>query len=203
MLPQTFEIRSSDNTIVPADTAAADVNALSSPVAASDSASQIKLTWTSAATITIEGIDADGNFQTETVDTPAGSNSLFYYKSVSSLVPSAAIALFLVVYNDNATTPTIPVNWRQTPFNLIFGASLITGDTAETVTFQYSLDAPNKDFAGSFASLTTWFNVDDDKDLSPPITAARNAPAQAVRVVTKSDSVHTMLIRIVQGDNPQ
>lgn len=204
MLPQTIELVAATNSIHSSAPVNEDVNALSSPVLSAGGATLLQLSWTNAATITIEGLDADGNFQTETVSTPAGISTVGYYTSVTSVVPDADVTALVVSYLGGASTATIPVNWRQTPFNMAMGASQSAGAFTEKITYQFSLDAPNRDFAGSFANDTTWFDVNTGGTLSvPPAAFELNAPAQAMRAIINGVAPQTWLVRFVQGDNPQ
>lgn len=204
MLPITVELVAATNSIHTSAPVNADVNALGSPVLSVGGATTVHLSWTNAATITIEGLDADGNFQTETVSTTTGISTVGYYTSVTSVVPDASVTALIVRYLGTASTATIPVNWRQTPFNMAMGASQSAGAFSEKVTYQFSLDAPNQDFVGSFVNSTTWFDINTGGTVaSPPAAFELNAPAQAMRAIIDGATAQTWLFRFVQGDNPQ
>lgn len=203
MLPQTFELVPSINTIAATIPVNADTNAVTSPVDGNADATKVYLEWTNAASLTIEGLDADGNFQTEIFTAAAGDATVGYYSSITSIVPSVNIIGLLAEYSaEGFSSPTIPINWRQTPANMAMAATLNEGSSQDaTVTFQYSLDAPNRDFVGNFINGTQWFDI---VTLAlPPVYATRTAPVQALRVLSAGEDETKWLVRILQGDNPQ
>lgn len=201
MLPITIELIAATNNIHPSGSVSSGVNALGSPVASDGGATTVHFAWAGAATITIEGLDAGGDFQTETVDTPAGETTAGYYTSVTSIVPDANITVLVVRYLGGASTASVPVNWRQTPFTLAMAATQSAGTFNEKILFQYSYDSPNKDFKGNFIKGTYWFDI--DTAVIAAINKTLNSPVQAMRATIDGAGAQTWLIRFIQGDNPQ
>lgn len=96
----------------------------------------------SSKTALITGTDADGLPQTETLTLPGASvavTGLKYFKTVTSIVPSATIGAPTVGLGWAATAvgPTVELNWRQNQFQVSIGL-WITGTIS--VTEQHSFD---------------------------------------------------------------
>jgi len=125
----------------------------------------ITVDWTgndTARTLTVTYKDADDNPQTGTI---AGANattsqSTFFAKEISdiSIDAASAGAIFIgTLAVDGMVTKSVPVNWRQSPFNMSLSAEeLIDGGTASA---QYTVDAPQDSYTNGFSEDANWRNV--------------------------------------------
>lgn len=132
----------------------------------------------SGKTALVTGTDADGNAQTETITLPNGNVTVTgskYFKTVTSVVPSATIGLDTmdIGWSAVAYSPTIPIDWRST-----IGANLgivVTGTINVTVQEAYqdvwAQSAP--------ASGLSWFSISalTSKTANTQGTATPNATA--------------------------
>ena len=110
----------------------------------------------SGKTALITGTDADGNAQTETLALPAASvtsTGVKYFKTISSIVPSATIGgdTMDLGWSAVAISKTVPLNYIATPFSISLSV-VVTG------TINYTVQHVFQDIYAAFPSTLTWFN---------------------------------------------
>jgi len=171
-------------------------------------AQTITVDWTgadAARTLTVTYKDADDNEQTGTI---AGANattsqSTFFAKEVSdmSIDAASAGAIFAgVLAADGMVTRSVPVNWRQSPFNMSLSAEELAD--GGTVTVQYTVDAPQDAYTNGFSTDANWrdtvgltlITVTDDSNIAFPVRAVRGQ-------LTIGDADSTWKFTFVQGQN--
>jgi hypothetical protein len=84
----------------------------------------------SGITFTFVGTDADGNAQTQTVAGTSASNTdtTLYFKTITAITASAAVATTIVVGNlIGSVSPTLKLDTGINPFNLSLLAELVSG----------------------------------------------------------------------------
>lgn len=168
----------------------------------------ITVTWAgndTARTLTVTYKDADGNSQTGTI---AGANattsaSTFYAKSISDISIDAASAGALTVGATAASgmvTKSVPVNWRQSPFNMSLTAQLTAG--TGTVSAQYTVDAPEDSYTNGYSNDANWRNTlgltavtaTDESNIAFPVRAVRG-------IQTVGSATGTWKFTFMQGQN--
>lgn len=127
----------------------------------------------SAKTALLTGTDANDNVLTETMSLPGGTlttTSTNYFKTLTSIVPSATVGADTMDIGWNASSTT---NWyypktpREDVFNIGFGCRVVTG--SPTYTVQHTYDG------------ISWFNhsvvaaktADADGTYTSPVAAVR------------------------------
>ena len=139
-------------------------------------------------TYTVVGADADGTEISEAVTGVNGAvaTSTAYFKTVTSITTSGAVATVAEVgtlASDGLVTPSIPVNWRQTPFNMSVSGDLTAG-TGGTFGGQYTVDSPQDEtYTQSLSVDANWRDVvgldpdvvstDDDSNIAFPVRVVR------------------------------
>ena len=159
----------------------------------------------SGITFAVAGTDADGATHTETV---TGGNAgavttTAYFKTVISITTSGATADDVKVgplAANGMVTKSIPVNWRQSPFNMSLSAEeLLDGGTASA---QYTVDDPTASYTNSYSDDANWQNVvglttvttSDDSNIAFPVRAVRG-------ILTVGDADSTWKFTFIQGQN--
>lgn len=138
----------------------------------------------SARTFTVTGADPDGKSVSETVTGPNATTAttIGYFQTVTAVTvdddTAGAITVGWVA-TDGMSTKSIPVNWRNTPFN----GDLFFDLTAGTMTLsgQYTEDDPTNEYTNSYATDAKWRNVvgltsvtsDDVSNIAFPVRAVR------------------------------
>ena len=133
----------------------------------------------SAKTALITGTDADGNTQTETQALPGGSLTTTgskYFKTISSIVPSATIGADTMDlgWSAVAVSQTVPLNYRANPFSCSLGV-IVTG------TINYTVQHTFQDIYLAFPSTLKWYSqmtlvtatADDDSNYAFPVRGTR------------------------------
>lgn len=121
----------------------------------------------SGITFTFVGTDADGNVQSETVAGTSASNSdtTKFYKTITAITASAAVATTIIVGNLIASvSPTLKINTSMNPVNFNLLTQLISGtatwgmdytfDEAKTVNNTWIADSTVTAKSANFES--TW-----------------------------------------------
>lgn len=163
--------------------------ALSANVATDGLAHQISIKNDSATdfsgthTITIVGLDPDGNAQTETITAPAGSatvESTGYYSRVTSVTPSATIGADTVDIGwvDEVSSATYPIDWRS-PY-----ACNIQVDVTGTINF--TVQETYVDVLGGVAPV--WANITALASKTADTNSTATIGATAIRVIVNSYS---------------
>jgi hypothetical protein len=160
----------------------------------------------SGVNFTISGTDADGKTISET---RAGPNANVvattnYFKTVTSVAVNGAVGTNTKVgwrVNEGFCTQSIPVNWRQIPFNLTATAMLSAG----TGTFgaQWTADDPqDASYASSFSVSGLWVDITGlDKDSNTATgQATLSNHVRAVRgIATVGDASTVIKYTFLQG----
>lgn len=160
----------------------------------------------SGKTALITGTDADGLAQTETLALPAASvavTGLKYFKTVTSIVPSATIGADTMGLGWAATAvgPSIELNWRQNQFQVSV-ALWITGTI--NVTEQHSFDYLRDAVLAGTTTGTQAANWWDDTYLAG-ITASNEsnyilAPVLTRLKINSVTATATVTQYVIQGD---
>lgn len=137
----------------------------------------------SGKTAVLTGTDAEDRPQTETMSLPAGTattTSSKYYKTLSTVVPSATIGgdTMDIGWSDVCVTPMFPVNWRQgPPFSVSVGVDIegtINYDVQHRFDNIWESTTVGQGDAGWFDhSSIAAKTADADGNYAYPITAAR------------------------------
>jgi len=159
-------------------------------------------------TFTVAGTDPNGTTISEAVTGVNGAvaTSTFYFKTVTSITTSGAVATTALVGTlaaDGMVTKPVPVNWRQSPFNMSLSGDLTAG-TGGTFGMQYTVDGPEDSYTNSFGQDANWRDVvgldpddvstDDDSNIAFPVRAVRGKfSAGSTDMVVK--------FTIIQGQN--
>lgn len=161
----------------------------SGSVATFGAAQKVRLTSggnDSGITFTFTGTDADGNVQFETVAGTNASNSdtTKFYKTITSITQSAAVATTIIVGNLIASvSPSLKPNTAINPFSLNLYAQLMSG----TATFgmDYTFDNPGPSATWIADSVITAKSASTESTFTKPIRAFRmNLTASSSGVVT-------------------
>jgi len=155
---------------------------------------------------TITGTDADGHVMSETlVGADSGTvTTAAAFKTVTTIAVDSAVDgnVEIGVLNTNGLIgPSVPVNWRQSPFNISLSAEeLKDGGTAF---IQYTVDDPTATYTNGFSTDANWVsgpaavaNITDSGD------DAIDYPIRAVRgILTVGDADSTWKFTFIQGQN--
>jgi VCBS repeat-containing protein len=183
---------------------------VSSGVATAAMAQKVSFTSTgniSARSFTVTGTDPNGHTITESRAGPNNNTVVTtnYFKTVSSVTSDGAVGTNTQIgwmATDGCVTQSVPVNWRQSPFNMVVSADL----TAGTGTFgvQYTVDDPQGSYSNSFSTSANWRDATYlDKDTN---TADADdtivVPVRAVRgIVTVGSTTGVYKFTFIQGQN--
>lgn len=106
----------------------------------------------------------------------------------------------LVAAAGAATSSPVPVNWRQSPFNM----RLTFKDSGTTTGFtvQWTNDSP-QDFAtaAAFNSGATWFDFGAMQGMKANAYGELTVPATAIRLACDASGTDTGTLTIRQGQN--
>jgi hypothetical protein len=161
----------------------------------------------SGTNFTVTGTDADGKTVTSTRAGPNNNTvaTAVYFKTVTSVTTDGAVGTNTKIGwrpADGFCTASVPVNWRQTPFNLTVAAEL-TG----TATFgaQWTADDPQStSYAQSLNVSGFWTDITGlDKDSNAASgTATLSNHVRAVRgIATAVTTTATVKYTFLQGQN--
>lgn len=163
----------------------------------------------SAKTALVTGTDADGKALTETIALPAGTATTTgskYFKTISTVVPSATVGADTmdIGWSVSAVSKTIPLNYRQCPFNTELSLE-ITGTVSAGV--EHTADSPYDivdDISGTptiIGSQTAIYYADPTiVTKSASTEATLSAPHQATRIrITSVTNGATVTYQIVQA----
>lgn len=111
-------------------------------------------------TFTVAGAGANGESISEAVTGASGgvATSTLYFKTVTSVTTSGSVATTAFVGTlaaDGLVTKAVPVNWRQSPFNMTLSSELTAG-TGGTFGMQYTVDAPQDVYSNSWGVDANW-----------------------------------------------
>jgi len=138
-------------------------------------------------TFTVVGLDANGISISDVITGVNGAvaTGTLYFKTVTSITTSGAVAttaLAGTLAADGLVTQAVPVNWRQSPFNMSLSGDLTAG-TGGTFGMQYTVDNPEASYTDSFNTDANWRDVvgldpdsistDDDSNIAFPVRAVR------------------------------
>jgi|688.fasta_scaffold191041_3 hypothetical protein len=144
-------------------------------------------------TFTFTGTDSNGRAQSETVaGTNAGnSNTTKYFKTITAITASAAVATTIVVGNlIDSVSNTINPNLDTSPIAIGIGVTLVSG----TVT--YKVQHSYQDGRSSHPSL--WFdNSAGAKSASSEATYS--APVACIRLLVSASASAVLSAAVVQG----
>jgi hypothetical protein len=126
----------------------------------------------SARTFTITGLDPDGTQITEVLTgaNVGAANTTAYFKTVSSIVTSAATAAAVIVgiiAANGAVSKSIRVNRQQPNFKFSTWCDVISGTL--TYSAQYAYQDPEGDYTNSFSTDAVW--------IAPTALSAKTADA--------------------------
>ncbi len=145
-------------------------------------------------TLVLSGLDQDGKSQTETVNLPTGTATVtstkYFSTLISPLVPSATIGADTmdIGWSAVAVSPTIPLDWRQDPFNVTL---VVDVSGTISVTAQHTADNPY-DYYDNHGTLTVgsqtalYFDDATIASKSADTQASLITPYQATRLKVNS-----------------
>lgn len=162
----------------------------------------------SGRTFTFTYVDADDRTQTGTVAGPNATtgDTAFFGKSVSVISVDADTAGAVEVgwvAATGAITQSMPVNRRQSPFNM----SLVFELTAGTMTAsaQYSVDPPNNPattYTNGYSTDADWRDVDGLSAVTADDQSNLAFPVECVRFIqTVGSSTGAATVTVLQGQN--
>lgn len=159
----------------------------------------------SGVNFTITGTNADGAAISEVKAGPntTPTTSVKYYKTVSSIAVSGAVGTNVTAgwrVDDGFCTQSVPVNWRQVPFNLTITAQLVAG----TGTFgaQWTADGPQDSYTESFSTTAAWFDatgLDKDSNTATGTSTLSNHVRGVRGIATVGDASTVIKYTILQG----
>jgi hypothetical protein len=150
----------------------------------------------SAVNFTITGTDSYGRTISEVLAGPNNNtvDSVFNYKTVTSIVTSGAVATALTVDTIGVgASPEIPLDQYLTPFNVTLTAEI--AGTANA-TAQFTTD----DVFGGASGPYTWFPVTSMSGITVTTAGTIISPVTAVRLLTNSGA-GTVVFSVLQAGN--
>lgn len=174
-------------------------------------AQQVVLTTTSnlsTVSFTITGTDADGKTLSEIIVVgPTSGNPVKttgYFKTVTQIFASASqgngVEAGWVAVN-GGITKSIPVNSRQSPFNMSVSAQEIVED-GTTISVQHTVDDPQATHIGRFATDANWLDTLNITDVTGTTESNIAFPVAAVRgIVTLGSASAQWIFTFLQGQN--
>jgi hypothetical protein len=150
----------------------------------------------SAVNFTITGTDSYGRTISEVLAGPNNNtvDSVFNYKTVTSIVTSGAVATALTVDTIGVgASPEIPLDQYLTPFNVTLTAEI--AGTANA-TAQFTTD----DVFGGAPGPYTWFPVTSMSGITVTTAGTIISPVTAVRLLTNSGA-GTVVFSVLQAGN--
>ena len=144
-------------------------------------------------TFTFTGTDADGNTQSQTVAGTNASNSdtTKYFKTITGITASAAVATTIIVGNLIASvSPTLKVDQSINPVNIAVSTELVSGTA--TWALQYT-------YGDSYAYPTIWTTHATITGKSANFEGAITTPVAAVRLILSASSSGVVLARLAQA----
>jgi len=151
----------------------------------------------SGITMTVTGLDADGQAQTEAITGPnantvAGSK-FFSRLDTITFGSTLGASTMDVGIKDVAVSQTIPVNRLQVAFNL-------TEMVAVTGTINYSLQYTEQDIYAASPATLVWFTHATIASKTASIDGVTTSPIQAVRLLLNSLTAGaTISLTLLQG----
>lgn len=147
----------------------------------------------SGITFAFTGTDSDGRSQTETVAGTNASNTdtTKYFKTITGIVPSAAVATTIIVGNlIGSVSNTVRPDLNTSPIAIGIGVILVSGTSTYKVQHSYQ--------DGRTAHPTLWFdNAAGAKTASSEATYA--APVATVRILVSASASAVLSASVVQG----
>lgn len=147
----------------------------------------------SGITFMFKGTDADGNYQQQSVAGTNGSNTdtTLFFKTITAIVPSAAVATTIVVGNlITSVSPTLWTDIGLNPFNISLLAELVSG----TSTFDVNIT-----YGDGLAYPALWYDHASIAAKSATTAGAQTAPVAAFRVKMTASSSGVVRLRSVQA----
>lgn len=151
----------------------------------------------SAKTAILTGTGPDGEAQTETLNLPGTSatvTSTKYFKTLTSIVPSATILTDTmdIGWAVTAVGNTLPLNWRQHPFTVSIA-------TYPSGTSNHKVQQTYEDVLNTVGSYT-WYDHASLTNKSAAAEGTYTAPVTATRLVVNTWTSGTIRMIIVQGN---
>lgn len=147
----------------------------------------------SGITFTFVGTDADGNAQTQTVAGTNASNSdtTKFFKTITSITASGAVATTIVVGNlITSVSPTLHVDTNINPVNISLLAELVSGTSTFDINVSYGDENP-------YYSL--WYDHGSIAAKSATTAGTQTAPVAAFRIKCTASSSGVVRLRSVQA----
>lgn len=159
----------------------------------------------SGVTFTVTGTDANGITMSETLTGPSSTTvyTTAYFKTVTGVTISGAGTGNIsvgVAATQGMVTQAVPVNWRQSPFNM----SLFVDITAGTMTYtvEHTPDDPEAVYTNGFSTDAAWYAVDELELLGADAKGNLMFPARALRLKqTVGSATGAGNFWITQGQN--
>lgn len=149
-------------------------------------AHNVSLTSTAALsgiTMTVTGLDADGQAQTEAIVGPSNNTvyGLKYFSRLNTIIFGSTLGAntMSVGIKDVSVSQTIPVNYLQVAFNL---TEMV--DVSGTINF--TLQYTEQDIYAAAPSTLTWFNHATIASKTADIDGVTTSPIRAVRLLVNS-----------------
>lgn len=153
-------------------------------------------------TALLTGTDANDKAQTETMalpNTSATTTSAKYFKTLTTVVPSATIGADTmdIGWSDDAVGPVVPLNHRAKNFNVSVGITVT--DTNLDITMQQTLDNP---YQSAPHVNCTWYANSSLTAKTANTLGTITSPVRAVRVLVNSVGAASknLGVKIVEND---
>ena len=148
---------------------------------------------TSGITFKFNGTDADGNVQSQTVaGTNAGNtDTTLFFKTITSIVPSAAVTGAIVVGNlITSVSPTLRINTGINPCNFNLLTQLVSGTATWGMDYTFDEGAP-------YPAL--WIADGTVTGKSANFESTWIKPIQALRLKLTASSSGNVALKVVQA----
>lgn len=147
----------------------------------------------SGITFTFIGTDADGNYQSQTVAGTSASNTdtTLYFKTITSITASAAVATTIIVGNLIASVSrSLKIDQAINPVNISVLAELVSGTATFALQYTYGDENP-------YPSL--WYTHSTITGKTATFEGAITTPVAAVRLVLSASSSGVVRARLAQA----
>ena len=162
----------------------------------------------SANKFTVTGRSPSGRNFSETVD---GANATAFkttchFSTVTQITPMDSTDDNVTVTwlaEDGFLTEPVPVNWRQSPFNMSLTAQNVLTGNSGTVTVQQSVDDPEATYDTSYSTDANWQDVTGLVGTGSTDSSNLNFPVRAVRAGSVDDPADAdhWIFTYIQGQN--